>query len=705
MNGNVIWDAVGSHRAWQPGRDPSTWLQFFRVDPQSHFLARPAPDLDGDGTGDLVWAFSSAPSIFALSGADGSLLWTYRAEPDGPGGPSPETPEPTEPVERLARRGHVLGAPELADLDRDGTPDLIVTVKFAESPEEQERRSAEEDRRGLAQDQRPPALRRVIAVSGRSGRWLWSSPVDRSFTSFEESSWNRPETIVRGRASAMVAILSGSQWLGLDPATGRPIAGPIDLGFVPVRPVQDADLDGDGTPEILALGPGPATGQQVLSAFSTGTGFKPWTVTVNAKYEKIDDVFLIHDLPDEIRSPPNWPLVADLDGDGRSEVFVPDAGPMPPGAGYRGLRALDGPTGRTRWVRPMRPRTTANDGREELLDAPDLDGDGTRDLVAVSQFDGRDAPAPARSEPSAPRRIYVDAISGKDGRPLWFWSMDLPELAFAGIQAPRWWGRGPDGWPLLAVTIGSRPLSVFPMSLILPPIVHNLEASTGREVHALEGLTRTDVADVDGDGLADLWGEVNGELQAYRGEPPEIWRALGRFASAVQQSEETVRILREPADFDGDGIGDARIVGLRQLGPWRASRRGVAPQSSARAATAACSGRRGSGHRNAGTSGMPGNIIPWRASRCPPATSMAMARRTWSSGGIDTAAGRAGVPQPSRWTSSRAARVAISARPAPCTWDSTRGASRMSFGSRPTSSSRRPGRTSWCDTSTPSPGL
>ena len=73
-----------------------------------------------------------------------------------------------------------------------------------------------------------------------------------------------------------------------------------------------------------------------------------------------------------------------------------------------------------------------------------------------------------------------------------------------------------------------------------------------------------------------------------------------------------------------------------QLGPWRASRRGVAPQSSARAATAACSGRRGSGHRNAGTSGMPGNIIPWRASRCPPATSMAMARRTWSSGGIDT---------------------------------------------------------------------
>ncbi len=192
--------------------------------------------------------------------------------------------------------------------------------------------------------------------------------------------------------------------------------------------------------------------------------------------------------------------------------------------------------------------------------------------------------------------------------------------------------------------------------------------------------------------------------------------SLSRRAAGDMAGPRPVR-LRRPA-IRGDRSHPARTGRFRrrrhrrcpdrrpaQLGPWRASRRGVAPQSSARAATAACSGRRGSGHRNAGTSGMPGNIIPWRASRCPPATSMAMARRTWSSGGIDTAAGRAGVPQPSRWTSSRAARVAISARPAPCTWDSTRGASRMSFGSRPTSSSRRPGRTSWCDTSTRSPGL
>ena len=41
---------------------------------------------------------------------------------------------------------------------------------------------------------------------------------------------------------------------------------------------------------------------------------------------------------------------------------------------------------------------------------------------------------------------------------------------------------------------------------------------------------------------------------------------LGRFASAVRQSEGTVRILRETADLDGDGIGDARIVDLGATG-------------------------------------------------------------------------------------------------------------------------------------------
>jgi hypothetical protein len=65
------------------------------------------------------------------------------------------------------------------------------------------------------------------------------------------------------------------------------------------------------------------------------------------------------------------------------------------------------------------------------------------------------------------------------------------------------------------------------------------------------------VADLDGDGLTDLWGDADGQLRAFRGEPPEAWRALGPFSPArkVDQSW-TGNMERQAADFDGDGIAD-----------------------------------------------------------------------------------------------------------------------------------------------------
>ena len=65
-----------------------------------------------------------------------------------------------------------------------------------------------------------------------------------------------------------------------------------------------------------------------------------------------------------------------------------------------------------------------------------------------------------------------------------------------------------------------------------PPILHLLEATTGRERHTIDGLNRASFADLNGDGLADLWGEVDGELRAFRGEAAEAWRALSRFDAA-----------------------------------------------------------------------------------------------------------------------------------------------------------------------------
>ncbi len=84
-----------------------------------------------------------------------------------------------------------------------------------------------------------------------------------------------------------------------------------------------------------------------------------------------------------------------------------------------------------------------------------------------------------------------------------------------------------------------------------PPVVHFLAAATGQEAHTIAGLSRPKTADLDGDGLADLWGSVDGKLRAFRARPPEPWRALDR--------------LQPAGDFDGDGMTDVLSNDLETL--------------------------------------------------------------------------------------------------------------------------------------------
>ncbi len=302
------------------------------------------------------------------------------------------------------------------------------------------------------------------------------------------------------------------------------------------------------------MGPGQAGNQQTLAAISLGTGRNLWVAPVTVKYQS----------PIDQSNLPEWPLVVDLDGDGRSELVVPDSGPMPPADGYRGVRVLDGSSGRTRWIRPMRPETRGDDGLVQVLDAPDLDHDGVRDLVTLSFFLGRYLFTNHNGTPPTPERVYVDALSGKDGRPLWWWHHDSPTDWSVQLQRLRWWGRGPDGWRLLAISYGGQQAQANVAAG--PPIVQNLEASTGRAVSAVVGLSGGGVADLDGDGLTDLWGEAEGQFRAFRGEAPEVWRALGSFGAARERRGWASEILQPAADLDGDGIADTLIAGPRASG-------------------------------------------------------------------------------------------------------------------------------------------
>ncbi len=545
VTGRVIWDASRPAKPFAASRNPAGWLRSFSNLKHELSIVAPPPDLDGDGTADIVWGFRRTPSLLAISGADGSMIWSYTAELDGPGGPQPAGPDLDAPENPAIRQGNLLGSPATVDCDRDGTLDVIATVVFRQSQDEKARKMAEKQS-GATTPNQPTLYRRVVvAVSGRSGRFLWSYAADAGFTALSWREWKQPATVVQGRKSTMVAVPADAHWTGLDPTTGRPRFGPIDLGFAPLRPLQYADLDGDGEPEILALGPGRGGSEQTLTAFACTTGRKLWAQPIAVTFEWYEI------LPD-----PNWPLVADLDGDGRAEIIVPDSGSIAPRGLYRGVRLLDGVSGRTRWTHPIQPQKKAEDAFEKLIDAPDLDGDGTRDLIVVSLFDGRNALGTTQATPVAMDHIYVDALSGKDGHPLWSWHENAPKELFTQFMAPLWWGMGPDERPLLAIPVGGSPNQDADTSRFLPAAVHILEASSGRELHTVAGLTSPEVADFDGDGLTDLWGEVDRQIRAFRGEPPEAWRALGFFWTAAGHRGHASNTLAPAVDLDGDDFAD-----------------------------------------------------------------------------------------------------------------------------------------------------
>jgi tRNA A-37 threonylcarbamoyl transferase component Bud32 len=523
--GKALWDTSRPARPWEPNRDPAAWLRrlsAFGDEQRPGLLIQPAPDLNGDGTGDLIWAMMGTPSLLALSGKDASLLWATCVDLGTLRSPAGEGDLPI---------GRNLGAPIAADIDGDGIADVIAAFAVFEESRGSKALAAHPSNAGLADRLGLADRCVVIAVSGRSGQVLWDKSVGALGMPLHPAQSDRGVTLVRGKDRSFVC-LGSSHCICLDLATGRPLGPALDLGFVPTRPAQYADLDADGEPEIVALGSGSHPSILSLSVFSARTGKRLWT-------QEARDAHYLPDRHDWARA---WPLVADLDGDGRAEIVVPD---YQPHRHYSGVRALDGVTGAERWVRPMRPYNGGHDGLVHLLAGPDLDGDGTNEVVAISRFDGRTLERLA-GQPGEQKRVYVDALSGKDGRGLWWWRTEIGNADTTEIGVPFWSGRGPDGWPMLALPLGGNPAPGAPPQNRFyppdPPVVHLLAAASGTEAHSIAGLSWPRASDLDGDGLADLWGSVEGTLRAFRGSAPEKWRALGQLEMA--------------GDLDGDGLSD-----------------------------------------------------------------------------------------------------------------------------------------------------
>jgi hypothetical protein len=183
--------------------------------------------------------------------------------------------------------------------------------------------------------------------------------------------------------------VAGSQLVQLDVKTGEPVQEPINLGTLAAREPQFADVDGDRRPDLVLVedaGPEPLQGNQrpgevllhVRSLVSGKPLFSPRRQV--ADYEKHSGDF--HPLP-------QWPLVIDLNDDGRAEIISPHetstlfgADADPNSRAWGGLEALDGQSGKQRWQCRLQ---TVDQQIDQLIPGPDINGDGWRDLLILAR--------------------------------------------------------------------------------------------------------------------------------------------------------------------------------------------------------------------------------------------------------------------------------------------------------------------------------
>ena len=494
--GSVVWVAAAGRAEWPAGDDFRRWMGWLgnpeQGTRQAH-LMRLAPDLNRDGTPDLVFALQTVPVMLAVSGKDGGLLWANPKPGTGTVAPVP---------------GQIAGPPVSTDADGDGAPDLIA-VYCADAAD-------------------PPGRRyRIAAVSGRSGVCLWEHELEAGVPRFDIA-------LIRRDGRPLLAVAHGGHWLSLDPATGEARAKALDLPAPPIRPPQYADVDGDGEPELVAVRAGDDPTEESLWLTSGATGQALWTATIRAQ-EHIE--------ASDGEPPAPYPLVADLDGDGHPELIALAAIPVEDklvdlrAEETVGLLVIDGATGKERWHRDLNA-AAATVKAERLVKGPDLDGDGNAELFLASLALNATSYVADRHGTISTYNLFVEALSGTQGRQLWLWRGGFTTAGEQGFLGPlQWWGPGPDGWPQLLVEYGRYGG---------PHRLQAIALGSGEAAHSVNEIRGPRTADLNGDGLADLWGTVKKNFEVIWGAPPVAWRLLGRCKPA--------------ADFDRDGTDDVLYV-------------------------------------------------------------------------------------------------------------------------------------------------
>ncbi len=487
-------------------------------------LVRPLVDLDGDGTPDLIWASRRRASLVAVSGRSGKVLWCHECRSTLRDSLKADDilyhhyglPSPT-----------IIGQPLLAEVSGK-----TIIASLCAIPWESFRTKSGKDittERNLM----------IEGINAKSGELLWRRSLAWTDVVYDATSY--AAAMGKRNGQTIGAMAFGSRLFGFDMLTGK--AAWPDRVLDAKSPLWFADLRGDGDLEVLLLretrsesetaaksgsSPQTAHAELRLTALSPYSATPLWERSLKDVRNTVNPV--IYGLA--TMTPADWPLLVDLDGKGKPQVVVPL---VDCDANACGVEVLDGATGETRWKKRLSgaARNQQPAQSDRIILGPDLDGDGCREIFAASH-DQRTG------------RVYVDALSGRDGRLLWSNQEIVYPCFQASIFSLRWWQPGADGWPLLVVSYGdSTSMNEKAREMILA-------ASTGRVEQQATDLDNLEVFDLNGDGLPDLLvydsrgsrtSASGGTLRALKGLPPVAWRMVGRYLSPGQ-------------DFNGDGYTD-----------------------------------------------------------------------------------------------------------------------------------------------------
>lgn len=507
--------------AWQDILQVSN-TQTSQMTGNSPGLSLPAADLNQDGREDLILASRVSPSLVAVSGTDGKVLWWYRALPDVPR----EHDLAHDPLDMQAsfEDAGVIGQP--LNVVINGEPVVIgVFVSFNSRLQTKSGKRFHADR-----------TFHIDAVSARDGKKIWRQVLNlpdlpsKYAAEFVSHFSERPVLSLLHGEEGLI-LVAGSKVFRIELRTGAEIGPALDLKSVPLQAPHFADIDGDLQTDGLFVMAKPGSRTELtLQAVSLSTGVELWS----RDFYPTDRP----ESPERGLTSSKFASLVDLDGDQKFEVVLAlaDEWTNPAFKHWYGIEVLEGTTGQTRWQTRLWASTYTGhsssggtNGAVRFLVGPDLNGDHHLELFVTStgEFQNRSSD-----------QLHVDALSGKDGGPVWRRQLSAGFSLVDNKSRMQWGQSGRDGWPQLVVPIEKDGSS--------RSVTYLFSARTGQISHLLPEVSNTTVSDMNGDGILDLsylsTSRGSRNLTVLKGMPSVEWQSPGEWQTA--------------GDYDADGVAD-----------------------------------------------------------------------------------------------------------------------------------------------------